>query len=372
MVDRRQTTRDLLTDDSIHNAMVVHAAFGGSTNLLLHLPAIAFSADLARPRVDDWSAINRRVPRYVDVLPNGPANHPTVRVFMAGGVPEVMLHLRQLGLLRLQARTACGLTWEQVLEWWEKSDRRAHLRRLLLERDGIDPDDVILPPAVARQRGLTSTVCFPQGNLCPEGSVIKATSIDPSVVDADGVYRKEGPARVFTSEAAAVAALKGQSGLPVRPGDVLVLAGRGPMGSGMEETYQITAALKYLPWGKHVAVLTDARFSGVSTGACIGHVGPEALAGGPIGKVLDGDRIRIEIDRNELTGSVDLVGHDQIAWTTAQAADVLASRPLRDDLQPDPRLPAETHLWAALQEVGGGTWGGCVYDIPAILRKLKS
>jgi putative YjhG/YagF family dehydratase len=371
LVQQGKTVQDILTDDSVHNAMVVHAACGGSTNLLLHLPAIAYSAGLRRPTVDDWIAINRQVPRFVDVLPNGPTNHPTVRVFLAGGVPEIMLHLRELGLLHLQARTVCGLTWEQILDWWQTSPRRTHLRRLLEERDGIDPQDVIIPPQLARQRGLTSTVCFPVGNVCPEGSVIKATAIDPAVVDADGVYRLTGPARVFTSEAAAIAAVKGQTDNPIRSGDVLVLVGRGPMGSGMEETYQITSALKYLAWGKNVAVLTDARFSGVSTGACIGHVGPEALAGGPIGKVQDGDRIRIVIDRSMLLGQVDLVGHGDIEWTSDEAARVLQSRPPRDDLRPDPQLPAETQLWAALQQVGGGTWGGCVYDIPAIIRRLR-
>src|SRR5436305_1376162 len=134
---------------------------------------------------------------------------------------------------------------------------------------------------------------------CPEGSVIKSTSIDPSVVDPDGVYRKAGPARVFTSERAAIAAIKG-AGIGIQAGDVLVLICRGPMGAGMEEIYQITSALKFLPWGKHVAVITDARFSGVSTGACIGHVGPEALAGGPVGKLLDDDLIEIVVDRNSL------------------------------------------------------------------------
>jgi putative YjhG/YagF family dehydratase len=372
MVDRRLTTRDLLSDDSIHNAMAVHAACGGSTNLLIHLPAIAYSAGLRRPTVDDWIRVNRQVPRFVDVLPNGPQNHPTVRVFLAGGVPEVMLHLCELGLVRLQAKTACGLTWEQVLQWWQSSPRRQQLRRLLADRDGIDPDEVILPPARARERGLTSTVCFPVGNLCPDGSVIKATAIDPSVVDPDGVYRHTGPARVFTSESAAVAAIKGQADRQLQPGDVLVLIGRGPMGSGMEETYQITSALKFLPWGKHVAVLTDARFSGVSTGACIGHMGPEALAGGPLSKVREGDRIRIVVDRNQLLGSVDLVGDAQHTWSAEQAAQVLCERPTYPGLAPDAQLPAETRLWAALQQIGGGTWSGCVYDIDAIIARLQS
>jgi dihydroxyacid dehydratase/phosphogluconate dehydratase len=152
----------------------------------------------------------------------------------------------------------------------------------------------------------------------------------------------------------------------VKAGDVLVLICRGPLGTGMEEIYQITAALKHLSFGKHVAVLTDARFSGVSTGACVGHVAPEALAGGPIGKVLEGDRIRIVIDRNRLEGAIDLVGHGDREWSPAEGARVLAGRSPRPDLAPDPDLPPDTRLWAALQAAGGGTWGGCVYDVDAI------
>lgn len=370
LVNRGLKMRDILTESSIHNAMVVHAACGGSTNLLLHIPAIAFAAGLARPTVAEWSEVNRRVPRFVSVLPNGPVNHPTVRVFLAGGVPEIMLHLREQGLLDLNVLTVTGQTLGNVLVWWEKSERRKAVRALLKERDDVEPDDVIIPPAQARRRGLTSTVCFPIGNLCPEGAVIKATAIDPAVVDADGVYRKTGPARVFTTEREAIASIKGQSAQPLKPGDVLVLMGRGPMGSGMEETYQITSALKFLKWGREVAVVTDARFSGVSTGACIGHVGPEALAGGPIGKVRDGDLIRIVVDRNLLSGSVDLVGDGQRTFSAEEGATVLAARPPRPGLAPDKDLPAETKLWAALQRVGGGTWGGCVYDVEKIVAAL--
>lgn len=198
----------LLTDDSLHNAMVVHAACGGSTNLLLHIPAIAFAAGLKRPAVDDWNRINRQVPRLVDVLPNGPKGHPTVQFFLAGGVPEVMLHLRTLGLLQLNALTATGRPLSEVLDWWEQSDRRRELKALLRSADGVDPDDVVMSPKRARTRGLTSTVTFPVGNIAPEGSVIKSTAIDPSVVNADGVYRKLGPAKVFTSERDAIAAVK--------------------------------------------------------------------------------------------------------------------------------------------------------------------
>jgi putative YjhG/YagF family dehydratase len=364
---RKIYVRRLLTDAAVRNAMAVHAAFGGSTNLLLHVPAVAYHAGLRRPTVEDWQAVNRRVPRLVDALPNGPVGHPTVRVFLAGGVPEVMLHLRRLGLLDASCLTACGETLDRVLDWWQGSERRARLRELLQHSDGVDPDDVIMSPEKARARGLTSTVTFPRGNLAPEGSVIKSTAIDPGVVDADGVYRKEGPARVFTSERAAIAAIKGGG---VRAGDVLVLACRGPMGSGMEEIYQITSALRHLSFGKHVALVTDARFSGVSTGACVGHVGPEALAGGPLGKLRDGDRIRIVIDRNNLEGSVDLVGEGDRVFGPDEGARVLAGRAPRGDLAPDPDLPADTRLWAALQAVGGGTWGGCVYDVDAIIAAL--
>jgi putative YjhG/YagF family dehydratase len=364
-------TSDILTNDSVHNAMVVHAAVGGSTNLLLHLPAIAYCAGLDRPTVEDWARVNRAVPRFVSVLPNGPVNHPTIRVFLAGGVPEIMLQLREMNLLKLEARTVTGRTWGETLEWWEKSERRRRLRETLQQRDGVDPGDVIIPPAEATRRGMTSTVCFPVGNLCPEGSVIKSTAIDPSVVDADGVFRMTGTAKVFTSERAAIAAVKGQSDHKVVAGDVLVLMGRGPLGSGMEETYQITSALKYLPWGKRVAVLTDARFSGVSTGACIGHVGPEALANGPIGKVRDGDMIRIIIDRNRLTGSVDLISDGPTPLPPEQAQQLLATRRPHEGLRPDPDLPAETRLWAALQQFSGGTWGGCIVDVDRVVKRLQ-
>ena len=364
------TTREIVTDQAVRNAMTVHAAFGGSTNLLLHLTAIAHAAGLRRPTVDDWTEVNQSVPRLVDALPNGPVGHATVRVFLAGGVPEVMLHLRHRGLLDLDCLTVTGERLGRVLDWWEGSERRQVLRERLRAADGVDPDDVIMDPERARQRGLTSTVTFPRGNLAPEGSVIKSTAIDPSVVDADGVYRKTGPARVFTSERAAIAAIKSRGADGIKPGDVMVLICRGPLGAGMEEIYQITAALKHLSFGKHVAVLTDARFSGVSTGACVGHVGPEALAGGPIGRVLDGDLVRIVVDRNRLVGSIDLVGHAGVTFGAEEGARVLAARAPRADLAPDPDLPDDTRLWAALQQVGGGTWGGCVYDVDSIISSL--
>lgn len=371
LVKRGLTTRAILSEAACQNAMVLHAALGGSTNLILHLPAMLYEAGLPRPTREDWDRVNRQVPRLVDVLPNGPNNYPTLYVYLAGGVPEVMLHLRELGLLRLDALTITGRTWEEVLQWWENSPRRKTLRQILRDRAGVDPEDVILSPARAAQAGLTGTTCFPRGNLTPGGSVVKSTAIDRRVLDEKGVLDRVFRARVFVRESEAVAAIKGQSPFPVRPGDVVVLMGRGPLGSGMEETYQITSALRYLAWGYQVAVVTDARFSGVSTGACIGWVTPEALAGGPLAKLRDGDRLRIRIDTKNLDGSVDLVGDAERDFTPAEAERTLAERPSHPELREDEHLPPDTQLWAALQHLSGGPWGGCVFDRQAILHHLQ-
>ena len=366
------TMSAILTQHAVENAMLVHAAFGGSTNLLLHIPAIAYEAGLARPTVADWSRVNRSTPRLVDALPNGPRGHPTVQVFMAGGVPEVMLHLRRMGLLHGDVITATGDTLDVTLDWWESSDRRAAARARLASGAAVSPDDVIMSPDAARRAGLTSTIVFPVGNIAPEGSVIKATAIDASVVDADGVYRHTGPARVFADEREAISAVKGTTARPIRPGDVIVLIGNGPSGTGMQETAQITIALKYLPWGKQVALLTDGRFSGFSTGACVGHIGPEALHGGPIGRLRDDDLIEIMIDRQRLSGTIELVGVGGVRLLPAECAQLLATRGAHPALAPHASLPDDTRLWAALQRASGGTWAGCVYDVDRIIEALEA
>jgi putative YjhG/YagF family dehydratase len=361
-------TADVLTQASVENAMVLHAAFGGSTNLLLHLPAVAHAAGLRRPTADDWAAVNRNTPRLVDALPNGPRYFATVQVFLAGGVPEVMLHLRRAGLIDTTVKTVSGTTLDECLNWWQDSPRRRELKAQLLAEDGIDADDVIMSPDVARSRGLTSTVCFPVGNLAPDGSVIKSTAIDPSLITEAGVYRHRGAAKVFITETAAIKAIKNGE---IVESDVMVLICGGPAGAGMQEIYQITAALKALPHCKHVAVLTDARFSGVSTGACLGHISPEALAGGPIGRVREGDVIEIVVDRNALAGTVDLVGEGEEIFGAEEGRRRLAARPPRPDLAPHPALPEDTRLWAALVQASGGVWGGCVYDTDSIVAQLE-
>jgi dihydroxyacid dehydratase/phosphogluconate dehydratase len=174
------------------------------------------------------------------------------------------------------------------------------------------------------------------------------------------------------SEHAAIVAIKGQDGAPVKPNDVVVLIGGGPIGTGMEETYQLTSALKYIPWGETVAIVTDARFSGVSTGACIGHVGPEALAGGPIGKLIDGDIIEIVVDRRDLSGRVNLVASGGQELEAEAARQLLAARPVHPQLRAHADLPDDTRLWAALQAASGGPWAGCVYDVDRIIDVINA
>ena len=224
-----------------------------------------------------------------------------------------------------------------------------------------------MSPDRARSRGLTSTVCFPVGNLAPEGCVIKSTSIDPSLIDADDVYRHVGPARVFITEAAAIAGHQERRNRS--EGDVIVLICGGPLGAGMQEIYQITSALKSLPFGKHVAVLTDARFSGVSTGACIGHISPEALAGGPIGRLQRWrpDRNRHRPQNAHRHGQSRRRSCRASSSSAEEGARQLRDREPRPDLGPHPALPDDTRLWAALVQASGGVWGGCVYDADAII-----
>lgn len=353
--ERRSTVRDVLDDDAIHNAMVVHAAVGGSTNLYLHLPAIAHAAGLDRPGAEAWRRVNATVRRLVDALPNGPRNFATVHVFLAGGVPEVMLRLAEGGVLRTDAMTIAGVPLGEQLAWWERSDRRARMRERLHRLDGIDPDDVIRGAG----RELGGTVTIVDGGLAPGGAIVKSTAIDPRLLDPEGVYRAEGTARVFVSEQDAIDAVKART---IGPGEVMVLIGIGPS-FGMPETYQVTSALKHVDDGGRIPLVTDGRFSGVSTGPCIGHVTPEASAGGPIGSLRDGDLVRIEIDTVGLTGSVDVV--------QPVDGDVVLARPPHPGLAARrAALPDDTRLWAALQARSGGSWGGCVYDVDAIERAL--
>ncbi|MBS4210030.1 YjhG/YagF family D-xylonate dehydratase [Bacillus sp. FJAT-50079] len=362
------TTKVIITDKAIYNAMVVHAAFGGSTNLLLHIPAIAHAAGCSIPTVEDWIKVNRQTPRLVSVLPNGPDYHPTIRAYLAGGVPEVMLELRKLGLLYEDVMTVTGKTLRENLDWWEKSERRQNMKQRLMQADHIPADEVIMSKEIAEQKGLTSTITFPIGNIAPEGSIIKSTSIDKEKIDVNGIFYHKSKAKVFSSERAAIQAIREGK---INQGDIMIVAGCGPLGTGMEETYQLTSALKHLSYGKHVTLITDARFSGVSTGACIGHVGPEGLAGGPIGKLCDGDIIEVKIDTVRLEGHLHFLGTEENPVLPDEGALILQQRE-QNKITPAQGLPDDTRLWAALQKVSGGTWRGSIYDVDRIINVLEA
>ena len=362
MVKNGLALNHILTPGAFKNAMLVHAAMGGSTNLLLHLPAIARSAGLEAPSLEQWLEINRLVPRIVDVLPNGPNNFMTVQVFLAGGVQEVMLHLREMGVLDLSCLTVTGKNIDQNLDDWQKSERRTRFKEILYTKDGVDPEDVIMSPDKASQKGIARTLAFLSGNLAPQGAIVKSTSISPNLYSSSGNYYHEGRARVFYDESSAIAAVKSTGDQRVLPGEVIVLLGRGPMGAGMPETAQITSALKYTKALSENVLITDGRFSGFSSGPCIGHVGPESLSGGPIGKLRDGDKIKIEINKDHCVGRIDYVGD----------VDVFQKRPMNPNLKEDPNMPESVKLWAALQNTGGGTWGGCVPNVREIIKKLNS
>ena len=362
MVKNGLALNHILTPGAFKNAMLVHAAMGGSTNLLLHLPAIARSAGLEAPSLEQWLEINRLVPRIVDVLPNGPNNFMTVQVFLAGGVQEVMLHLREMGVLDLSCLTVTGKNIDQNLDDWQKSERRTRFKEILYTKDGVDPEDVIMSPDKASEKGIARTLAFLSGNLAPQGAIVKSTSISPNLYSSSGNYYHEGRARVFYDESSAIAAVKSTGDQRVLPGEVIVLLGRGPMGAGMPETAQITSALKYTKALSENALITDGRFSGFSSGPCIGHIGPEALSGGPIGKLIDGDQIKIEINKDNCVGRIDYIGD----------VEAFQKRPMNPNLREDPNMPESVKLWAALQNTGGGTWGGCVPNVGEIIKKLNS
>jgi len=269
------TTRDIITRQSLENAIAVLMAFGGSTNAVLHLLAIAHEANVELD-MEDFHRIGSKVPLLADVKPFG--RYVMSDVDRVGGVPVVMRALLDAGLLHGDCLTVTGKT----------------VAENLADIDPPDPDGEILR---ASQAALAPTggITILSGSLAPEGAVVKNAGVP--------VDSFEGTARVFEREQAAMAALEDGT---IQAGDVIIIRYEGPKGGpGMREMLMITGAIKGAGLGKDVLLITDGRFSGGTTGLCVGHVAPEAVDGGPIGLVHDGDRIRIDIPSRTLDLLVD-------------------------------------------------------------------
>lgn len=270
LLRRGITARDILTKEAFENAIAVVMAFGGSTNAVLHLLAIAHEADVALT-LDDFSRIGSKVPHLADVKPFG--RHVMSHVDHIGGVPVMMKALLDAGLLRGDCLTVTGAT----------------VAENLAEIAPPDPDGKVLR-ALSNPIHPTGGITILRGSLAPEGAVVKSAGFDSDVF--------EGTARVFDGERAALDALEDGT---ITKGDAVVIRYEGPKGGpGMREMLAITGAIKGAGLGKDVLLLTDGRFSGGTTGLCVGHIAPEAVDAGPIAFLRDGDRIRLDVANHVL------------------------------------------------------------------------
>ena len=285
MIEKGITARQILTKEAFENAIAVVMAFGGSTNAVLHLLAIAWEAGVPL-ELDDFTRIGSRVPHLADVKPFG--RYVMSSVDQVGGVPVVMKALLDAGLLHGDALTCTGSTVAENLAAIAPPDLDGDILRAL--------DNPIHP---------TGGITILRGSLAPEGAVVKSAGFDST--------RFEGTARVFDGEAGAMAAVP-----DLQPGDVVVIRYEGPRGGpGMREMLAVTGAIKGAGLGKDVLLLTDGRFSGATTGLCVGHVAPEAVDGGPIALIRDGDRIVLDVSARTLDLDVDEaeLARRREAWT---------------------------------------------------------
>ncbi len=267
--------RDILNEAAIHNAMECDMAFGGSTNTVLHLTAIAREAGYPIT-MDDWDAASARTPHLVKLQPSGP--RPLIDLYEVGGVPLVMHELHELGLLDESALTCMGPMPEYLATCTKPADGevcRTH-------------DNPFSPQGALRVL---------HGNIAPDGAIVKKSAVDPSML------KHTGPARCFNSEEEACEAINAGK---VVAGDVVVIRYEGPKGGpGMREMLTPTSSIVGMGLSTSVALITDGRFSGATKGPAVGHVSPEAAAGGPIALIEEGDQVTVDIEGGELTLHVD-------------------------------------------------------------------
>ncbi len=270
LLEKNICIKDIISEAAIHNAMECDMAFGGSTNTVLHLTAIAMEA--GHPiTMDDWDAASARTPHLVKLQPSGP--RPLIDLYAVGGVPVVMHELAELGLLDMSATTCMGSMDEYIANCTKPADGEVC-------RTHDNPFSKVGALRVLH------------GNIAPDGGIVKKSAVDPSMLT------HTGPARCFNSEEEACDAIFAGE---IKPGDVVVIRYEGPKGGpGMREMLTPTSAIVGMGLSKSVALLTDGRFSGASKGPCVGHVSPEAAAGGPIALIEDGDQITVDIEGGKL------------------------------------------------------------------------
>ena len=287
LVDKGIKVSDIVTREALENAVIIHSAIGGSTNATIHLPAIARELGIIlEPELFD--RINHQVPHLGNITPSG--EHLTEAFWFAGGIPMVELELRDM--LHLDVMTVTGKTLGENLEDLEKEN---FFQRNLgyLHNYGLEREQVIFPVEKAREKG---SVAILRGNLAPDGAVIKYSAC------TEDMRERKGPARVFNCEEDAYQAVVDKK---VAPGDMLIIRYEGPRGSGMPEMLMTTEAIVCdEELNGEVALITDGRFSGATRGAAIGHVSPEAAAGGPLAFVEDGDILAYSVKNR----SLDIVG----------------------------------------------------------------
>jgi dihydroxy-acid dehydratase len=321
------TPRRILTREAFENAIVIHAAIGGSTNALLHLPVIAQEAGVD-VTIDDFDRIHRQVPVLADVMTTG--RYPAEYFWYAGGVPAVMLELRDM--LHLDCVTVTGKTLGENLEEIEHSkffmrERLGYLRNFKIRRDEIiRPRD----DPFASDGG----IAILRGNVAPDGAMVKTFSVPKEM------HVHTGPARVFEDEPEAIDALVERK---IRPGDVMVIRYEGPHANGMPEMYFAAAILSSDPvLNSTTAIVTDGRYSGAMRGPCIGHVTPEALDGGPVALVEEDDLIELNVPERRLA----VVGIDRQPRPQDEVTEILAQRRERWS----PRPPRHTRGILSLYE----------------------
>lgn len=281
LLEKGITAADILTEQAFHNAIVIHGAIGGSTNALLHLPAIAHEAEIPFS-IDDFDQIHREIPFLVDTKPMG--RFSTELFWYAGGVPYLMMLLKEH--LCLDALTVTGKTLGENLEELEKSGSLDYFAAYL-KNYGLKREDLIHPIS---QHG---AIAILKGNIAEKGAVVKYSALTESQ------QKFSGPARVFRDELSARNAILSRE---IQPGTVIVITFAGPKGSGMPEMFYTTEALcADETLSSTCAIITDGRFSGASKGPCIGHISPEAAEGGAIGLIEDGDWIEIDIPARKIS-----------------------------------------------------------------------